>query len=993
MIVESKLKKSLLGLLVALVTYNHSFPILKNIKNTYSILNDEYKSYSLVHGAVAWETGIVRNMYDFGQIFPKFGKDQEGRKIIIGYENLGETSKLVRVIHALFHRVNPDSTSPADFDVSGQLNSENTEEIAILVAEICIQISKIKPILKNINDLTSQRLSSLQKNELKDYLKDLKALDNIPGEKKKFLANKKPFKEEEMALNQLILWVESITDLKKATTNFESLYKKIKIDTLSSQGTQFLIEYIKLVDLLKKLFNQTQTLKWELVAPAVIGSINECDINNQNVLYPEHMIEIVLLSFLYKKCSDNRKALRTFYRVLHQKTDNNALNRELSDDWLNDVYKNTTKQEAIEQVERIVTQKAIDKNFEDFTYYSLQISGLNASNYGAAVYEYEPGRSVRFSDCMENSILNFILLLSYNQIKNTFDLDTLCSRLKKDKSELNQKLVDFYNNISSVSDVHLKKIHNLWADLVSNIPYVAYKQITSDPDAIAHDKGYISISNSEPEKTKLDLSTLGYQVIPQANVYKYNMRPTIKNLIVVVNYLLNLDLFSNNQPELTNKDFIKNHFHKLCKTLNIHADECFIAQDKSAAQSDIVNVDQASNQNINLYLTFKISEESSFRLNTTPGHAEPEIIEKSVDLMNKLNVIYYEILNDPDINGKMPQPTSDFIIAFQCFKIKTNLEQPSVAYNLQEKNVYAALFTLPLTMFSVNNYPYPRFSNNYASIIPSFGKCLAYDVFLRAFKSNGSSDDDIAFQSLSFIKDRMSRPDMENKKVLNYINMAIKKTINRIKNTTTPFLSNELISTLHGLARIGYKPNPEEFNTVFYDLLNTANDISNLVSLKELLNLKLDTNKLIQLASDQYDSKQPIATNKATQLWRLLLSDADPDVVVKSSNQGIKSVQSHLNDRSMDDANIKLLWQIMNTKNPDLFVPIARAFLNIYKESDREEDRIAYALGLHMNHTKKSIFDIAEFKEYIESAEKSGDQNLVRKAEKLKNSTVDNDDA
>src|SRR2546423_1162989 len=92
---------------------------VNNIASTYSILHDNYKYLSLVHGAVAWETGTIRQMYDIGQIFPIFQQDKQGRYIITGYDNIKETDPIIRLIHLFFYRV-PGSTGETDFNATTQ---------------------------------------------------------------------------------------------------------------------------------------------------------------------------------------------------------------------------------------------------------------------------------------------------------------------------------------------------------------------------------------------------------------------------------------------------------------------------------------------------------------------------------------------------------------------------------------------------------------------------------------------------------------------------------------------------------------------------------------------------------------------------------------------------------------------------------------------------------------------------------------------------------
>ena len=72
---------------------------INNIKGTYDILKDEYKNFSVIHGAVAWETGTIRRIYDLGAL---------------GYHGDKIKSHTIALVHKIFYR-KPGTTSIAEF--------------------------------------------------------------------------------------------------------------------------------------------------------------------------------------------------------------------------------------------------------------------------------------------------------------------------------------------------------------------------------------------------------------------------------------------------------------------------------------------------------------------------------------------------------------------------------------------------------------------------------------------------------------------------------------------------------------------------------------------------------------------------------------------------------------------------------------------------------------------------------------------------------------
>ena len=142
----------------------------KNIKNTYKILSDDFKYFSLAHGAIAWETGVIRRLYDFGQIFHQYKETiEEGlnRTRIKGYLNPEKTHKTVQLTHALFYRV-PGSASDVDFGGTKQLLIENTHDIAKKMAQISglvtiiqQQDNSVKNILNDTRESINNKLAEL----------------------------------------------------------------------------------------------------------------------------------------------------------------------------------------------------------------------------------------------------------------------------------------------------------------------------------------------------------------------------------------------------------------------------------------------------------------------------------------------------------------------------------------------------------------------------------------------------------------------------------------------------------------------------------------------------------------------------------------------------------------------------------------------------------------------------------------------------------------
>jgi hypothetical protein len=188
---------------------------------------------------------------------------------------------------------------------------------------------------------------------------------------------------------------------------------------------------------------------------------------------------------------------------------------------------------------------------------------------------------VTFPDCMDSTMMNFMCILAYNPQNKCFDL--VNSKIKD--LMLNPKLVDFFNSNHPALKKNEKEIihvapesieepevHNAWTDVISNIPGVAYhKKLENEKiiEAGLRDKGFVIVKD---ERMVAEFTSNGY--FPVRNNICFELKPTLKNFIVILNYLLGLNLYSNDDvcKEILKPDFIKTYLPQLAKTLQVDFD-------------------------------------------------------------------------------------------------------------------------------------------------------------------------------------------------------------------------------------------------------------------------------------------------------------------------------------------------------------------------------------------------------------------------------------
>lgn len=544
--------------------------MLNNIKDTDTILHDDYQYLSLVHGAIAWETGVIRRLYDFGQIFPKYKEDKQGRKLIESYEHPDQASKLVRLIHVLFYRI-PGSTGSTDFGVTTQLALEDPAIVVALVAELLVQCGQLEQQREQFKQaiayaqevvlkLTQEQVSTLGKNVTQT------SLDQIIKD-----AQEKPWDRN--------VGERFVSTCKSIVKNLPEISQEFEMHRQAAQ--KFFDLLIASTQNLKKLVKPVVFKSKESIDSFIFEALNESDPNNSESLYPAHTVEMMLLAFIYKKYSADRNMLKMFYNLLNTKLSKKLLYEELTETWVTNNFNSVTQVEAIGTIEHILKaqniKQSINQHFAKFVYNVLQARSFPMpTGFALITYEYAQGKKTpQFSDCVCNDIRNFINLYAYDFKQNKFTLSTL-------EKTMNIKVVlpalaGFLQIFGSVNKTSSLEAHSAWVYLVANIPYAAYRKMVSATTGIVMQdnigKGYITIPQDEQSDALVNWLTLNKYKVLTSNQYNYELRASVKNIIIVLNHLLQLNIFieaGGLAKEFMRSDFIKEYFPKLCTALNAH---------------------------------------------------------------------------------------------------------------------------------------------------------------------------------------------------------------------------------------------------------------------------------------------------------------------------------------------------------------------------------------------------------------------------------------
>ncbi len=597
-----KIKNICQSLFIVLLSFNSNIEAsLKNIKDTYSLLRPEYKHLSLIHGAVAWETGVIRRMYDFGKIEPEY-QETNGRTEIVGYKNPETNHAVIRLIHLLFNRI-PGSTSPSDFIATKQLTTIDVKKNAQKMASIIVACDKIKQL--NLGTL-KETLDSFTQTE-KSFPRGIKQLA---------LALKK-----EVKLSEITKKVKAVRTNDSDPAELTKLRVSLEIiNNINPNLNGILRDQVRLgLDIYETL----------------LAALNECDPINTESLYPEYTVEMILQAFVYKICEESREAMKAFYEELEKKLGAHIFLDNWKNSWTDQGFEPITKKNAFNIIKKNLAEKSaqqiMEAEFEDFVYYSQQIRGLiQPTSFSRPQYNYSEKKATQsFPDCMDTAMRNFINLFAYDVTSDLLNADSLQKSLgAKQEILISDNLRLFLNEFCLPSHTSTMKAHNRWLDVISDIPYVVYNHKVNVKsgaeerrDSENGPRGYIKFPQGDLSEEKQSILRSRKHELIDDDWKGYELKASVRNIIILLNHLLGLSLFEKPlSEEFFRPDFVTHYFPALCKRLG---GDGWLSHTKvnGKVDSDIDfnNRDYSSSEKDYIYSTFSLNN-IICNLETYDGH-------------------------------------------------------------------------------------------------------------------------------------------------------------------------------------------------------------------------------------------------------------------------------------------------------------------------------------------------------------------------------------
>lgn len=475
------------------------------LKDTYSILSDEYKHCSPIYGAVWVETGILKKYYQY------YAKDDLGNSKYF----------TVKLLQTTF----------------------------IVIGE---SLSVTRSITRPQHYFSSSIIGSI-----------IGAIENSVAQDKKALA---------------------------AT-----------IEKLISQDAQFLLETTSLSGADLKIMNR----QIKGLANAIVGSLDECGFwTGDSSLYPRYMTHAILLACLYK-ISNEKVDLKEYFNTLSatigkdiftsvgkniidqaswniSKFDKNILDSIIamcaqqaniapSQDTLSQLLQIVSKNyPGIDPFEALVCAE-INKQF-----YSTSLPLVIGQNKNQPTFEGRP-----YSDCAEVALRNLCNFVVFNQEKLIF------IPVKTENIAPSQKLIQYYQGDQADAKKHTRPdMYQAWASLLQNIPGFIYTVTEFDRRLLGNDlfnqsrahPCYVLLNPADIQALRLPKATSGdfynlningedYRVVDATKHKAYAVWQSLKNIIILLNYLFGLKLYDDPLAPFKDTKFCSKYFPLLCKKL------------------------------------------------------------------------------------------------------------------------------------------------------------------------------------------------------------------------------------------------------------------------------------------------------------------------------------------------------------------------------------------------------------------------------------------
>jgi len=611
---------------------------VKDLKDTDAILNDNYKQCSLVPGGLWWESNLLKKYYDFGDsthasiklIQDLFHVVQGSFSITnnksypTGHFNVTTVANIIGTIETSKSLSKDDLKKALTDAITDEDFNKSCDKTGVDYARISTEIQAHVAISVGL------------KKKIKDVENIFKSLDL-----RRLFQDKKAPSPSAMTteyLDSKIAEFDAKADKPKDLPKIKALSdtaKKITGSMSSTQMNEALAATNKEIETLKKngADNNASKAKARIAdfVTHIVDSLEECGYRTSTKKpdYFPFTTHTILLGFLYRKAVD-KTGLKAYFDTLLDYIDADKLLSPQGLTFLNaDGVVDEKKWEPVYTASvpvAIAIKDALEKTRDEkepLNRLKNILDGISYENlmYAAIVDHYYSNplpkidshqnvtfENITFADCVETTmrmLCNFIL---YSQRNTSFALSNIGPDVQIDKLAVDKKLADFFEIHKNPLQLSANATHQAWVDVVENRPFVAYnrivdekkqetigsefvhgitiddvkKKLSETPGSTAKISEQMIIPSHTPF-SKISINNNNFTVVDAREYKTYELQPTIKNIIILLNQLFSLKLYTNPLEPFINQTFNATYFPELCTKLGW---EYTISDDKNLDARD-----------------------------------------------------------------------------------------------------------------------------------------------------------------------------------------------------------------------------------------------------------------------------------------------------------------------------------------------------------------------------------------------------------------------
>ncbi len=419
-----------------------------DIKGIHALISPSKEYVSPLNGLIWWNNNMVQNLYRYGN----------------------ETQTTIQLIKNMFHLQYDGITFGTTVLPRNAAYYFKPSTIAVIITHLDKQMrGQYATIQEFYTSLLTDIIHNLHYNRLlKEAAEKRKQLEMEMSERSPVVRQYLTV----VKLNQEV--IQLANDAKKASGQerkaLETLLVSKKKEKAALPSLAQLKKELDVKEFLKQQYNHDLT-KESLIklVTNIVKAQYEC--SAPYYFYLPFTVHHLLLAFLWKK-AQSRQDFKDFAQELHNRNptliNKNALDLFTADD-------RYTKEDFI-NIKRRLTEEPIQlvQDYEKIIFYCY------FSRIGKIPPIIKPDDAVfkghEFPDCVETAIRNFFNIVLFDETLGIFNINYLLAMAEKyPELMINRSLVTFYQENNDPFQAQLKKVHNQFAAIVSELARVAYK--------------------------------------------------------------------------------------------------------------------------------------------------------------------------------------------------------------------------------------------------------------------------------------------------------------------------------------------------------------------------------------------------------------------------------------------------------------------------------------------------------------------------------------